>query len=167
MGILRFGILTPQNLLKGIFTIPEEEYSGTVQVKLIYQTIQRSELQRQYQSYGHLIDFWIIWHSNISTLIVLDEGCSRMVCTKLDIYVFIIIVICLILFLTIETSSKLKGQISRNFFFYKVLANLPSVFLSVGFKYMCYIYFYWNTINFHYYQVHKNKKEVKGMLWLQ
>jgi hypothetical protein len=28
VGILRFGILTPQKLLKGIFTIPEEEYSG-------------------------------------------------------------------------------------------------------------------------------------------
>jgi len=43
--------------VKGIFTISEEEYSGTVPVKLIYQTIQRSELQRQYQSYGHLFDF--------------------------------------------------------------------------------------------------------------
>ena len=41
---------------------------------------------------------------------------KRMVRTKLDFYVFIIMVICLILFLMIETSSKLKGQISRNFF---------------------------------------------------
>jgi hypothetical protein len=47
--------------VKVIFTIPEEEYSGTVQVKLIYQTIQKSELQRQYQSYGHLIDFFFFY----------------------------------------------------------------------------------------------------------
>lgn len=68
---------------------------------------------------------------------------KRNVHTKLDLYLFIMMVICLILLLTIdlwcvETSSKLKGQISRNFFT-KFWLICPQLFLSLGFKYMCYI----------------------------